>query len=190
MRLGLFLLTITFNISIFAQESEAYVKYKKNLNYWEGYVVDKKGEKIWGLVKQQNDDKLSYRVVFVAKDGKKKTFKPSQIQGYGFLVHNYVSDQKHFLEIISEGKRVGVYKAIIVFRGMVSTGMAVANEVELYYFKKVGQSNFQSFERARFKKEISSYFSDCESLKNKILSEELTHKDFNKIAYHYNYDCK
>lgn len=210
MRYSIIILLTLFRFLSFAQESEAYLKYKKSLNYWDGYIIDKTGQKIDGLVKDQNEEKISYKVVFVTKDGKKKTFRPSQIQGYGYMVTKYVSNNEIFLEVVSEGKRIGVYKAIISRQSMMSINMGtqptsgmVNTQSENYYFKKVNETTFekfavkelnsiqlQLFEKSRFKKKMTNYFSDCELLKSKISNDELTAKDYDKIAYHYNYDCK
>jgi hypothetical protein len=192
MRLVILTLLFASNV-IFAQESPIYLKFKKNPRYWDGYVVEKNGEKTWGLIKRQDDDKLSSKVSIVFKDGKKKTFNPSHIDGYGYMGRDFVSTGKRFLEVVTQGKRISVYKAIVVFQntfGAGGQGMPMMHEAELYYFKKTGDDKFQSFEKSGFKKEIGSYFSDCEMLKDKILSGELTHKDFSKIAYLYNYECK
>ncbi|NOS91910.1 MAG: hypothetical protein HOP30_08305 [Cyclobacteriaceae bacterium] len=187
----------------FAQESADYEKYKKSLNYWDGYIIDKGGQKIEGLVKDLNEEKVAYQVVFVNKAGAKKKYKPSQIRGYGYSVYKYVSNSKIFLEVVSEGKRIGIYKALtesINYGGLSGTA-PMKSQSEGYYFKKTNEVVFFEFKAEavnsirlgkskKVDKKLVEYFSDCESLKTRIASGELTSNDYNKIAYHYNYDCQ
>ncbi len=201
-----FLLFLIFpSLLCVAQESANYLKYKKNLNYRDGYIIDSEGLQVDGLVKEQNEDKIAYQVIFVNKEGVKKKYKPSQIQGYGYSVYKFVSGSKMFLQVVSEGKRIGIYKAFTSTTYMtIRPGSGVGTfktEAERFYFKKVNDTKLYEFQTKHLNSislgksnkidmKLAEYFADCESLKTRIANGELTSNDYNKIAYHYNYDCQ
>ncbi len=203
MRFTILLFLIFSGLLCVAQESENYLKYKKNLNYRDGYIIDRGGKKIEGLVKEQNEDKIAYQVIFVNKAGAKKKYKPSQIRGYGYSVFNFVSNSKIFLEIVKEGKRIGIYKALTesINYGGLSGAAPMKSQYEVYFFKKTNELVFFKFKSEgvnsirlgksnKVDKDLVEYFSDCESLKARIANGELTSNDYDKIAYHYNYNCQ
>jgi glycyl-tRNA synthetase alpha subunit len=70
------------------------------------------------------------------------------------------------------------------FGGSAPSGFSTENEY--FYFKKVDEFEFHWIRRIKFAELFSEYFSDCQSQKEKILKEELTHKDYEEIMKAYN----
>jgi hypothetical protein len=179
----------------YTQDSKKYLKYQSNYNYSEGYIVDNNGLKINGLIKDNNEASQYIKVVFVRKDGQKKTLRPSDVSEYGFFRSKFVSDKKQFYEIVNEGTRISSYKVLtysfvpIAGQNGISAGGS-SNETKSYYLKKSNESKFQLVSKKKFKEDLTNYFSECELLKLKIQNGELADKDLEKIVYIYNWECK
>ncbi len=192
----LIVFTVLFSFTFgYTQDSKKYLKYQSNYNYREGYIVDNNGLKINGLIKDNNEASQYIKVVFVRKDGQKKTLKPSDISAYGFFRSKFVSDQKQFYEIVNEGTRISLYKVLqytfVPFAGQIGSSVGgVRNETKSYYLKKPNEAKYLLLNKKKFKEDLTNYFSNCELLKLKIQNGELTEKDLEKIVYIYNWECK
>ncbi len=180
----------------YAQESKTYLKLKSNLKYSEGYVINSDSVKVKGLIKNNimDETKLYSIVNFVGVDGSKKKYHPYEIKGYGFGIENFVSDNISFYKVIQSGKKAGLYFKMISVRnagfggpGMAPTAYYTADEN--FYVRKKGTNDFKYVRKRKFVEEFSEYFSNCEKVKLKIQSKELTHKDIESIVREYN-NCK
>lgn len=191
----LFAGVLIVNISL-SQESAKYLKLKnKILVYKEGYILDKSGEKIDGLIKDTDaeESKRSRRIIFLSKTGKKKTYHPSEIDEFEIRYRKYVSSGKLFYEVIKAGKKISLLKLSYTgLSGSFSPGTTapILHETEEFYLKKANQDIYKLIRKRKFKEEFSDYFSDCEQLKSKILNDQLNFKDIDHIVFLYNFECK
>ena len=192
----LIVFTVLFSFTFgYTQDSKKYLKYQSNYNYREGYIVDNNGLKINGLIKDNNEASQYIKVVFVRKDGQKKTLRPSDVIEYGFFRTKFVSDKTQFYQMVNEGTRISSYKVLEYTYGAFAGQNGIPtrgyiNETKSYYLKKSDQSKFHLVSKKKFKEDLTNYFSDCELLKMKIQNSELADKDLEKIVYIYNWECK
>jgi hypothetical protein len=153
--------------------------------------------RIDGLIREytMNDQKLYSQVSFISKAGEKKQYYPLYLFEYGFRFNRrFISDSKVFYEEEKCGPKVCLYRTESLthhtspgFGG--SAPMGYSTENENYYFKKIDEFEFHWIRRKKFAELFSEYFSDCQSLKDKILREELAHKDYETVMNEYNYKC-
>ncbi|HOX82295.1 MAG TPA: hypothetical protein PLJ60_04895 [Chryseolinea sp.] len=185
---------LLYSLSVaFGQESEKYLKLKSKRNYHEGYIINLDSVKVKGLVKANinKEEERQYSMVeFFGVDGSETRYRPYDLKGYGYATENFVSDYGSFYKVILSGKRAGVYVKLISYGrgggGMVpQTGYSQRN----LYVVKNGKSDFRYVTRKGFKEEFSQYFGDCEKLKLKIQSEQVTSKDVELVVREYN-DCQ
>ncbi len=178
------LLLLTNSLS--AQESEKYGKFRNNVNYREGYILNKDSIKVSGLFKDKLKNYYS-KLHFVYQDGTKKKLKPTDIRGFGTPLYFYLSDGESFYKIVTKGKRVNLYSKATKHKSTVDGYYDI--DRENFYVQKPFENAFTLVRKKNFSKEFSNYFSDCETLKVKIASKQLTHKDIEAIVNNYN-KCK
>ena len=191
--LFIILMVICFQ-DLAAQESKKYLKYKDKPEWREGYVVLKDSIKIEGLVKEYplNIQKQHSSVLFVNRNGEKKNYYPNDLFEYGFgYTKKFFSNSSNFFQKVKTGKKVSLYKIETLERWgtLGSSSPGFTSQGEYIYFKKNNQYEFKNIRKKNFVKEFSEYFSDCQLLKDKILREELTHKDYKAIMKEYNFNC-
>lgn len=194
MKLILTVLLISIGTSAHCQESETYLKFKQNFRYREGYILNMDSVKVEGLIKDNlaEDDKKYSVVNFVDKSGKKRKYKPDNIKGYGYSIHNFVSDKFAFYEIVVIGRKASLYKIISKTTWSNPTGvgmssMTYSNENESFFVKKINEPSMKLVRKKNFKEEFSKYFGDCEEVVEKIRKEEFTYTQIRQIITKYNY---
>lgn len=176
---------------LLAQESAKYEKYKQNTNYRAGYILTWGNQKIEGLIKDAiwGATSGSSGAIFVSKDGKKKTYGPLDIKGYGFFSTEFISDTKNFYEVVWKGPRVSLYKANRVVFMSTPGGSPSSAVVETMYLMKANDIELFEVKRLEFASEVSTYFSDCLELAKSISNRDLRFSDLNEIVRRYNV-CK
>jgi hypothetical protein len=198
MRFILTILFVSINFCLLAQESKKYLKYKSKINWTEGYVKLNDSSMVEGLIREYtlNEVKRYSTVSFINKQGEKTVYYPVDLLEYRIrFSKKFFSNNHYFFERVSKGERVSLYKkksanswSVPGAPGMGST--TYSNSQEELFIKKVGEPEYKYVRKKNFDNEFSAYFSDCNTLKNKIQHEELTHKDIKKILNEYNYRCK
>lgn len=193
----IFSLLLLSTNSLTAQESDEYKKLKYDAKYREGFILNKDSSKVTGLIKGRlmNESSLYSQVEFIHQDGSKKKYKPKDIKGFSTLIDNYISDGESFYKVIRTGRKVNLYYKVTKsthtsFGGPGGATTTSYNyESENYYVRKPSETNLKLVRKKSFANEFSDYFSNCEKLKAKIVSKQLTHKDIESIVNEYNY-CK
>ena len=192
-KIKIFAILLLCSLSIaYAQESETYLKLKSRHRYVEGYIIKLDSVKVLGLIKDKiQDEATRYEWVdFFAVDGSKTRYRPYDLKGYGYAAENFVSDYGSFYKIVSSGVKAGLYSKLISFGGGGgSMSASHGYEQRNIYVNKNGKKDFRYVTRKGFKEEFSQYFGDCEKLKLKILSEQVTSKDIELVLREYN-DCQ
>ncbi|MGB3466164.1 MAG: hypothetical protein WBA74_12880 [Cyclobacteriaceae bacterium] len=166
------LISLTFNLS--AQESKKFKKLKYNTNYRLGSVTLVNGEQVDGLVKATN--KLTDRVVFVAKSGTITTYVPGQIRSFEISGNTYVSGIDNFYKQLRSGQHLGLY---IREEDKV---LKYQPHVEDYYYElKTNETNVEYFINHHLSTDFKpiadfegnfdkllNYLSDCPELREKL----------------------
>ena len=188
------LLILVFSLS-WGQESALYTKLKDNADYRYAYLQENGGVVHEGLIKDIHEWNRYGDLELIFPSGKRQTFTPKDLAEYRLPDKRYVSDGKRFYEVAQEGKKVGLYRQLVIKAHSIPSaggGPAVSSreEVELFYLKKNNEKDFKLVKKSGFAKTFSTYFADCETVRLKIKNKELTDKDFGEIAYLYNKECQ
>lgn len=195
MRSLLFLALTLSTFACAAQENKQYEKYKNKSNYTSGYIIDEGGQKVYGLVRDMHDGYRGEFVDFVFKDGVKKSLSPKEIKGYGFSIYEYVATEEGFLEVITRGKKVTLFKETRI--SAQSPTSAVRDnrltpilESSNYYIQHTDSTDLKKVTALNFQKVSTSFFFDCIYLKHTIETGEHRFRDLKKVVSIYNNDCK
>ena len=195
----LFLLSI---LSVRAQESEDYNKYKDDYGFSVGYIIDQHGNRLDGLIKR--DELMLYKkIIFVSPYTKKMVFRPDQLMEYALPPRRFVSDGLFFLEVMQDGK-LGLYRKIFfispVSSAMSGNGVMVplmtrptkdnVKEKIIYLLKKKDSNSFIGIsKKSGFRGRALSMISDCKKLVSDIKNKVISRKDIEEIVYQYNKSC-
>ncbi len=177
---------------VLGQDSKTYLKYKDNYLYDKGYVIDLDSNKIYGLIKGSlTDDTQKYSsIVFVPKEGKRSILYPKDIIAYSYLMYTFISYNNSFYEVVENGPKVVLYKKS---KKILNTNSPQAQmysggiDKEIYFIKKVNETELIEFKKKDFDEISSTYFGDCKNLIIKINSKKLTYKNLPEIVKEYNW---
>src|SRR5688572_24406725 len=155
-----------------AQQSDRYLQFRRDSDYADGYIVDKDGRKHTGLVFATDEDARSVSVIFVSQSGLWKIYRPREINGYGFSIYNYVSNNTSFLEVIRETEKIGLYRHFGVLTPFTSAGAIGptfhTTDSDIFFVKRPVEKSFKKVSKRNFYSKFASYFADCEPLKSLI----------------------
>ena len=153
---------------------------------YKGYIMTKEGEKVNGKIKARNVTIDQVKITFIT-DGKKKTYKPKNIQGYGYehLGENQFGEtvytwrhyrskmaqsfaprpftSKHvFMEIMEEGD-------VTIYDYYVESPSDIKNPYKrFFYVERNGDNELIEFSKENFVTAAKSFFADAPELASKI----------------------
>jgi len=176
-----------------AQLTSKYLKYHANPNYIAGQIINEDLTITDGLIKAYRmfEMKKYHNVKFVAMDGVKTKLLPSDIRGYQYAGHEFVAHNASFMEVVTDGARVKLYKteAKVTYSTQTAPGLPMntyVSRIPTYYVQKTGSTEFRKVNYMLFKEKFGEYFSDCESVKKLIENKVLKASDIKAIVDRYN----
>lgn len=153
---------------------------------YKGYIINKEGVKLTGLIKTKNVTSDQIKIVFY--QGKKKsTHKPTSIQGYGYehVSENQfgedVLDWRHYRSKTAQSYAPRVFTSKEVFMEIMEEGevtvydyyVQVPSNIEdpykrFFYLERKDSNEFIEISKKNYIQEAKSYFSDYRKLASKV----------------------
>ena len=208
------LLLLILLLAIFAngQESKKYQKFKKKKNYKEGYVILNSDTTIsHGLIKldYSNGNLFFSLLKFVNKNGVAFEFVPMEVTEFGFNNKKFISNDIDFLEFVSEGNKIQLYKMMYedytdlkMKSSHLSTGahsadlpptyfdISLKSVTKKYMIRKIGEEKLIEVNKRNFKDVFNEQFKDCETIMKRLNTEKIKFKDVENIVKEYNFCSK
>lgn len=176
---NIFTIIATFAILAFTTTTISAKQYK-------GYIITKKGQKVEGFIKARNVTIDQVKITFI-NNGKKKTYKPKDIKGYGYehLGENQFGEDvltwrhyrskmaqsfaprpftsKHvFMEIMEEGN-------VTLYDYYVEAPSNIKNPYKrFFYVEKSGSNEMVELSKDNFIAAAKKFFADAPALASKI----------------------
>ena len=179
-----YILLMFFVISAFSVKAQKFDEDKKIDQLVPGYVILEQGDSVKGKIKVQTRSKNQVRVKFTDKEGKKFTYKPKEILGYGYqTVVNNDSRQvvyywRHFhqkkadMAPVPFGSKtvfmeVKAYGKAILYSYYVQRNEEVAmTYMHFYYLKFEDGSRERMITQDDFDWAVPAFLEDCKKNRN------------------------
>lgn len=169
-----------------------------------GYIVFKDGKKLEGKIIPGSITDNEVKVIFVNRSGKKQTFKPKDLQGYGYeaeieddlglgdteMLH-YESGKADyppkpfaskdvFMQLESEG-------TVSLFCYYIEVRSNPKKPYRYVYYIKDEAGKMNKIEKDDFKKVSKSLFKDYTAMSNRIGQKDFLYKNLDRMVRDYNY---
>lgn len=170
----------------------------------EGYVIKKNGERVEGEIIPGSITDNEVKITFINRAGKKKTYKPKDLLGYGYeaeleddldlgeteWVHYEVakadyppkpfSSKDVFMQRETDGQ-------LSLFTYYVEVRNNPKKPYKYYYYLKDENGNLTKVEKADFKKVAKKLFKDYTAMYNRIGRKDFLYTNLDRMVRDYNY---
>lgn len=183
-----------------SEKSAKYKKYERSIKYTRGHIISRSGDKVKGLIKMKSGEARQFSSVkFMHYSGDIISYYPSQVKGFGYYSKNFESIDDSFYEVIRSGKKVDLLRNVSLKIGPgLMLGIAGAgagsfspsmniSENETMYLRNNQSNELTKVRKINFKALCLEYFSECQSVVDKIDSREYKFRDLDKIVKTFNY---
>jgi hypothetical protein len=149
-----------------------------------GYIIQNNGDTIVGKIKVQTRSKNQIKVKFVFENGRKKTFRPKNLIGYGYRTGSPPPTcspyrYRHFLKRTADDKPMP-FSSKMVFMEVKASGRAilysyyvqnnenVENKYFHYYYLQFNGTRERKITQENFDWAVPTFLEDCKEIVNLV----------------------
>jgi len=184
-------------------EREEGVAFKKATKV-PGYILDKKGKKVEGKIIPGSITGNELKITFISRSGQKKSYKPKDIQGYGYEAEieddlglgetewlHYESAKADYPPKPFASKDVFMQResegALSLFCYYIEVRNNPKQPFRYIYYLKDQNGKLNKIEKDDFKKVSKTLFKDYTAMSNRIGRKDFLYKNLDRMVRDYNY---
>ena len=169
-----------------------------------GYILNKNGKKLEGKITPGSITDNELKITFFNRSGQKKTYKPKDIQGYGYEAEveddlglgdvewvHYESAKADYPPKPFASKDVFMQResegTISLFCYYIEVRNNPKNPFRYVYYLKDQDGKLNKIEKDDFKKVSKTLFKDYTAMNNRIGRKDFLYKNLDRMVRDYNY---
>jgi hypothetical protein len=157
-----------------------------------GYIITADNTRQEGFIKESFKSKAS--IVFQSAEGKKTTYRATDIRETGIDGAVYITYGTDFFKLLSAGTKASLYQKVsdasgqVIYNGSDAVGISSGTEGSIKdHFIKVGtDNNLKWITKKNFQQVLSSYCSDCTALMDSVKTNKVSYDEIEKVVQQYN----
>jgi len=169
-----------------------------------GYILNKNGKKIEGKILPGSITGNELKITFISRSGQKKSYKPKEIQGYGYLAEvdddlglgdsewvHYESATADYPPKPFASKDVFMQResdgAISLYCYYIEVRNNPKKPFRYVYYLKDKNGKLNKIEKDDFKKVSKTLFKDYTAMSSRIGRKDFLYKNLDRMVRDYNY---